>query len=183
MYTAANSIGRVFSDDRTKAEGHFIRGYRGEKRIFRGHDFLCDTQSARAAPTRRRPFGLPSRIASAASSPSSPSQKVFSPRRGSPSSRLRFSSGPACAEALYSGAADIGGMGDTTAIIMTARSPAFVIIASHATGEHRHRVMVRNDSRLQTLNDLKGKRLGVKKGTSTYGGLLAALSKAGMAAR
>jgi len=94
---------------------------------------------------------------------------------------LRFSSGPACAEALYSGAADIGGMGDTTAVIMTARSPKFVIIASHATGEHRHRIMVRQDSKIQSLADLKGKRLGVKKGTSTYGGLLAALEKADIA--
>lgn len=91
---------------------------------------------------------------------------------------LRFSSGPACAEALYSGAADIGGMGDTTAIIMVTRSADMVILASHATGEHRHRIMVRQDSPIRTLADLKGHRLGVKKGTSTFGGLLAALDKA-----
>lgn len=91
---------------------------------------------------------------------------------------LRFSSGPACAEALYSGAADIGAMGDTTAIITTTKADKFVIIASHATGEHRHRIMVRSDSPLKTLTDLKGKRLAVKKGTSTYGGLLAVLDKA-----
>jgi sulfonate transport system substrate-binding protein len=94
---------------------------------------------------------------------------------------LRFSSGPACAEALYSGAADIGAMGDTTAVITVSRSDKFKIIASHATGEHRHRVMVRKDSKLKTLKDLKGKRLGVKKGTSTYGGLLAALKTSGIA--
>ena len=91
---------------------------------------------------------------------------------------LRFNSGPACAEALYSGAADIGAMGDTTAIIMTSRSETFAIIASHATGEHRHRIVVRQDSELLTLADLKGKTVGVKKGTSTYGGLLAALNSA-----
>ena len=93
---------------------------------------------------------------------------------------MRFSSGPACAEALYSGAADLGCMGDTTAVIMTSRSPDFVIIASHASGEHRHRVMVRADSPLQSLADLRGKRIGVKKGTSTYGGLLAALKQASL---
>jgi aliphatic sulfonates family ABC transporter substrate-binding protein len=91
---------------------------------------------------------------------------------------LRFNSGPACAEALYSGAADIAEMGDTASIIFLTRNPLFVIIASHATGEHRHRIMVRNDSTIQSLNDLKGKRLGVKKGTSTYGGLLSLLVKA-----
>ena len=91
---------------------------------------------------------------------------------------LRFSSGPACAEALYSGAADIAGMGDTTAIIMVTRSPDVAIMGSHATGEHRHRIMVRETSPIHTLEDLKGKQLAVKKGTSTYGGLLAALGKA-----
>lgn len=91
---------------------------------------------------------------------------------------MRFSSGPACAEALFSGAADIGEMGDTAAIIITARSNKFVIIASNAAGEHRHRIMVGKESGISTLNDLKGKRIGVKKGTSTYGGLLNALAKA-----
>lgn len=107
--------------------------------------------------------------------------KAFFAQQGLRVEPLRFSSGPACAEALYSGAADIGCMGDTTAVIMTSRSPDFVIIASHASGEHRHRVMVRADAPLKTLADLRGKRLGVKKGTSTYGGLLAALDKAGVA--
>ncbi len=93
---------------------------------------------------------------------------------------LRFSNGPACAEALYTGAADIGAMGDTAAIIIAVRNPNFVIIGSHATGEHRHRVMVRNDATLRTLAALRGKRIGVKKGTSTHGGLLAALDKAGI---
>jgi aliphatic sulfonates family ABC transporter substrate-binding protein len=96
---------------------------------------------------------------------------------------LRFSSGPACAEALFSGAADIGAMGDTTAIIMASRSPRFVIIASHATGEHRHRVMVRKNSQIQSVRDLYGMHIGVKKGTSTYGGLLAALKKNGLSER
>ncbi len=105
-------------------------------------------------------------------------QKGFFAAEGLAIEPLRFSSGPACAEALYSGAADVGGMGDTAAVIMAARSPRFVIVASHASGEYRHRIMVRKDSAMGTLGDLKGKRLGVKKGTSTYGGLLAALEKA-----
>jgi sulfonate transport system substrate-binding protein len=104
-------------------------------------------------------------------------KKKFYKNEGLKVQSLRFSSGPACAEALFSGAADIGAMGDTTAIIMVSRSPRFVIIASHATGEHRHRVMVRTKSPMQSVRDLYGMRIGVKKGTSTYGGLLAALKK------
>jgi len=93
---------------------------------------------------------------------------------------LRFNNGPACAEALYTGAADIGSMGDAAAIIMAVRNPKFVIIGSLATGEHRHRIMVRKDATLQTIQDLRGMRLGVKKGTSTHGGLLATMTKAGL---
>jgi sulfonate transport system substrate-binding protein len=93
---------------------------------------------------------------------------------------LRFSSGPACMEALYSGSADIATMGDTTALILTAKSPDFIIIASHATGEHRHRIMVAQTSDIHSLQDLVGRRIGVKKGTSTYGGLLNAFRKAGI---
>lgn len=81
-----------------------------------------------------------------------------------------FSSGPACAEALTSGAADIATMGDTTAIIALSRDMPVQLVASHASGEHRHRLMVMS-SDIHTLSDLRGKRIGVKKGTSTYGGL------------
>jgi sulfonate transport system substrate-binding protein len=93
---------------------------------------------------------------------------------------LQFNNGPACAEALYSGAADVAGMGDTAALILVSRNSDSRMLASHATGEHRHRVMVRSDSPWQTLEDLRGKTIGVKKGTSTYGGLLLALAGAGI---
>lgn len=105
-------------------------------------------------------------------------KKGFFAEQGLTIKPLRFNSGPACAEALYAGSADIGGMGDTAAILMVARHPQFVIFASHATGEHRHRLMVRPDSTIHTLGDLTGKRVAVKKGTSTHGGLLAVLNEA-----
>jgi aliphatic sulfonates family ABC transporter substrate-binding protein len=85
---------------------------------------------------------------------------------------LVFSSGPACSETLLSGSADIGTMGDTTAVIAVARSPV-KIIASHGGGEHRHRIIVAADGPIRSPADLAGRSLAVKKGTSTYGGLLA----------
>ncbi|HOP41873.1 MAG TPA: ABC transporter substrate-binding protein [Geobacteraceae bacterium] len=85
----------------------------------------------------------------------------------------RFTSGPACAEALYSGSADIGEMGDTTAVIAVSRGDRFRIIASHGGGEHRHRIVVRSDGAIRKPGDLVGKKLAIKKGTSTYGGFLA----------
>nr|WP_320049427.1 NrtA/SsuA/CpmA family ABC transporter substrate-binding protein [uncultured Desulfuromonas sp.] len=90
-----------------------------------------------------------------------------------------FSSGPACAEALTSGAADIATMGDTTALIALSRNLPVQLLTSHASGEHRHRLMVMNPT-ITTVADLRGKRIGVKKGTSTYGGLLKVLSHNGL---
>ncbi len=93
-----------------------------------------------------------------------------------------FSNGPACAEALTSGAADIATMGDTTALIALSRNLPVQLLFSHASGEHRHRLMVMNPT-LTTIDDLRGKRIGVKKGTSTYGGLLKLLRGYGISER
>jgi|GEM_PF-394885 len=96
---------------------------------------------------------------------------------------LRFNNGPACAEALYSGSADVGTMGDTAAIICASRTKNLRMIASHSTGEHRHRVIVQSMGPYHSLSDLIGKRIGMKKGTSTYGGFLAAMEAAGIPAK
>jgi len=85
---------------------------------------------------------------------------------------MMFTSGPACTEAVVLGSADIGTMGDTTAMISVARAPV-TIIASHGGGEHRHRIIVKADSPIRSPRDLVGKRVAVSKGTSTYGGFLA----------
>jgi aliphatic sulfonates family ABC transporter substrate-binding protein len=91
-----------------------------------------------------------------------------------------FSSGPSCTEALIYGNADFGTMGDTTAIITTSKGRGFTIIASHSGGEHRHRLLVANHSRITTISELEGKRIGVKKGTSTHGGLLLLARQGGL---
>jgi len=109
-------------------------------------------------------------------------EKGFFADQGLEVEPLRFNNGPACAEALYSGSADFGTMGDTTAIICASRSENLAMIASHCTGEHRHRLIVRANAPYRSLADLSGKRVGIKKGTSTYGGFLAALSAAGIPA-
>ncbi len=90
-----------------------------------------------------------------------------------------FTAGPETLEALVSGSADIATMGDTTAIIAVSRAPV-VIIASHGNGERRHRIIVRRDSPIRQPSQLIGKKIAVKKGTSTYGGLLAWLKKYGL---
>ena len=93
---------------------------------------------------------------------------------------LVFSNGPACSEALTLNTADVGTMGDATAVVAIAKVP-LKIIASHGGGEHRHRITVQRHGHPRTLDDLRGKRVAVKHGTSTHGGLLALLAAKGMA--
>lgn len=92
----------------------------------------------------------------------------------------RFNSGPACAESLYTGAADIATMGDTTTIIALARHTPARILTSHANGEHRHRLVVNVNAPYQSLSDLKGLCIAMKKGTSTYGGFLKYIQTQGL---
>lgn len=89
---------------------------------------------------------------------------------------LLFNNGPACSEALFTGSVDIATMGDTTAVSAVTKVPDLRIIGSHGAGESRHRIMVPANSPVRQVADLKGKRLGVKKGTSTHGGLLTLLA-------
>jgi len=141
--------------------------------------FAACTEKPKAASEPIR-FAFQNRIGSAL--PVIAFEKGFFADQGINVKPLRFNNGPACAEALYSGSADFGTMGDTAAIICASRSDNLTIIASHCTGEHRHRLIVRDGSPYRTLADLSGKRIGIKKGTSTYGGFLAAVNAAGIPA-
>jgi sulfonate transport system substrate-binding protein len=99
-------------------------------------------------------------------------EKGFFSKEGLKVKPMMFTSGPACTEAVNSGSADIGTMGDTTAVISVARAQV-TIIASHGGGERRHRIIVKADSPIRAPKDLLGKTVAVSKGTSTYGGFLA----------
>jgi len=84
-----------------------------------------------------------------------------------------FSSGPECMETLTSGNAHFGTMGDTTAILIgSKKGDAFRIVCALGGGEHRHRIIVSGSGRIKNISQLEGKRIGVKKGTSTHGGLM-----------
>jgi aliphatic sulfonates family ABC transporter substrate-binding protein len=129
-----------------------------------------ERQPDRAAGPVKIRFAYQDRVADAASIVAV--EKGYFAEEGIDIEPLVFSSGPACSEALLTGSADIGTMGDTTAVIAVSRAPV-KIVASHGGGEDRHRIIVAADSRVRAPSDLVGKRVAVKKGTSTYGGLLA----------
>jgi len=110
-------------------------------------------------------------------------RKGFFEKQGLNVTGLQFTSGPAIYESMFLGSAELGTMGDTAAVIALSKSDRFIIIASQATGEHRHRLIVKKNAPYHTLTDLQGKKVAIKKGTSTYGGFLAALQRAGMSSK
>ena len=107
-------------------------------------------------------------------------EKGFFEEEGLNMKQMRFTSGPACAEALLYADADFGTMGDTTAISSVAQGHPVTIIASHGSGENRHRIMVSDESGIESIADLEGKRIAVKYGTSTHGGMLLFASANGL---
>lgn len=85
----------------------------------------------------------------------------------------RFTSGNATSEALIFGDADIATMGDTAGIIAISKyCPTIKILTALGGGEKRHGVVVAKDANITSLSDLVGKKIAVKKGTSTHGGVM-----------
>jgi NitT/TauT family transport system substrate-binding protein len=84
------------------------------------------------------------------------------------------------AEALVSGQADVGTMGDAPTVIALSRSKDTRLVLCQATGERMHRIVVRDDSGIKEPKDLEGKRIAVQMGSSTHGGLLLYCTKHGV---
>ncbi|MDR3535717.1 MAG: aliphatic sulfonate ABC transporter substrate-binding protein [Acetobacteraceae bacterium] len=91
---------------------------------------------------------------------------------------LEFQFGPPMLEAMRIGSIDIGGVGDTPPVFaQAAHSDLVYIAAQHAGGQA---ILVPPGSTLQTLQDLKGKRLAFGRGSSAHDLAVAALEKAGL---
>lgn len=89
-----------------------------------------------------------------------------------------FPFGPPLVEALNVGAIDLGSVGDTPPIFAQAARSKFVYAATHAaTGCG---IIAPNDSGLRSVEDLKGKRVSIPKGSSAHNVTVAALEQAGL---
>jgi sulfonate transport system substrate-binding protein len=81
------------------------------------------------------------------------------------------------AEAMTSGSADAGVMGDAPAIIAVSSGMPLRIVASYGGGEKMHRLMAAPGSGIHKPQDLIGKRVAVQMGSSTHGAFLLFLAK------
>lgn len=95
----------------------------------------------------------------------------------------RFSYGPPLIEALAAGKADIGPVGDVPPITGAATEFGFKIVGierAFTQGESGENILVKANSNIKTLADLKGKTIAVPQGSSANGLVLLALNSAGL---
>jgi sulfonate transport system substrate-binding protein len=95
---------------------------------------------------------------------------------------VEFSSGPPMLEAMNAGSVDVGQVGDTPPIFAQAAGAAVVYVAGQPITNGQG-ILVPAGSNIQTLADLKGKRVGFTQGSSAHNITVIALEKAGLTYR
>ncbi len=92
---------------------------------------------------------------------------------------VEFTSGPPLLEALGAGSIDIGQTGDAPPIFAQAAGTNLVYVAGQPITNGQG-ILVKHNSSIHSLADLKGKRIGFTKGSSAHNVVLLALEKAGL---
>lgn len=91
---------------------------------------------------------------------------------------IEFEFGPPMMEALRVNAIDVGGVGDTPPVFAQPAHADLLYIAAQRSGGQA--ILLPPGSKLQTLHDLKGKKVAFGRGSSAHALTLAALEKAGL---
>ena len=93
---------------------------------------------------------------------------------------VEFPSGPPLLEALNAGAVDFGATGDTPPIFAQAAGSELVYVGAQPISGVNEAVLVRADGPVQSLADLRGRRLAFTKGSSAHNVAVKVLAKAGL---
>jgi sulfonate transport system substrate-binding protein len=91
-----------------------------------------------------------------------------------------FTSGPPQIEAATAGKIDFAITGNTPPIFGAASNAKVKIVSAYDGGGFGDQILVHFDSPLQTVGDLRGKKVAVAKGSSAHGHTLAQLERAGL---
>jgi sulfonate transport system substrate-binding protein len=93
---------------------------------------------------------------------------------------LEFPAGPQLLEALSVGSVEIGMTGDAPPVFAQAAGKDLLYVGAEPPKPLSSAILVQGNSPLQTLKDLKGKRVAFQKGSSAHYLVLTALDKAGL---
>lgn len=93
---------------------------------------------------------------------------------------FEFPAGPQLLEALNANSIDFGYTGAPPPVFAQAGGVNFVYVGAEPEGVHTEAVIVKADSPLQTIAQLKGKRVALQKGSSSNFLLVEVLQKAGL---
>ena len=91
-----------------------------------------------------------------------------------------FQSGPPMTEAIASNKLDIAGLGNMPVVAGQSAGIPFKIVSQVLEGTNNVAIIVPSDSTAQTLEDLKGKKIAVMKGSNAYNFLYRGLEVSGL---
>lgn len=91
-----------------------------------------------------------------------------------------FPAGPVLLEAINAGAIDLGQVGEAPPIFAQAAGADLVYVAAEPPEPAGEAIVVRKDSPLRSVADLKGKRIALNKGSNVHFLLVKLLEKAGL---
>ena len=92
---------------------------------------------------------------------------------------VEFSAGPPMMEAMNAGSVDFGQVGDSPPVFAQAAGANIVYVAGQPITNGQG-ILVKQDSEIRKLADLKGKRIALGKGTSAHNVTIMALENAGL---
>ncbi len=93
---------------------------------------------------------------------------------------IEFPAGPQLLEAMNVGSIDLGHVGESPPIFAQAAGASLTYIAGIAASPAGSAILVPQNSSIQKLTDLKGKKIAFQKGSSAHLLLVQALEKAGL---
>jgi sulfonate transport system substrate-binding protein len=93
---------------------------------------------------------------------------------------VEFGSGLLLLQAMDAAAVDFGNSGDVGALFLQAAGGAIVYTAAQPTGPHSEGILVRAETPIRRVADLKGKRVAFARGSSSHNVTVAALESAGL---
>lgn len=101
-------------------------------------------------------------------------------QRGISLTWAEFPSGPALLEALTGAQIDLGFVGEAPPIFAQAASDAMVYVATEPAAPQAEALLVRQDSSIRSVSELKGRAIALNKGSNVHYFLVKALERAGL---